>query len=209
VEQLDHAGGQVARGEQPRGVVVGLVEREQAVGQVGMVVQAAEVPGPTDALSRRKYRAVVPPNRTPAASSWVTPDGLRASFFAGTATYSACAPILVPVMPHTSSPGAKSPTPAPTSSTTPENEPPRIGRRGRDTPNARRAIGPNPAGNRAPRMRASPEVTATASTRTTTSPARAAGRGTSTTRTTSGGPYRSTTAALMSRLYHHLARDRT
>jgi hypothetical protein len=137
---------------------------------------STDVPGPTDALSREKNNAVVPPNSSPAASSWVTPDGLRASFFAGTATYSASALILIPVMPHTSSPGARSPTREPTTSTTPEKELPRIGRRGRTSPNIKRAKTPNPTGNRSTRMRTSSEVIATALTRTKTSSARGSGR---------------------------------
>ncbi len=159
------------------------------------------VPGPTVALSRRKNSAVVAPNNNPAASSSLTPNGLRAIRFAGVARYWACAPMARPVMPHTSSPGSKPCTPAPMASTSPENELPRIVRRGPKTPNASRASTPNPGGNRAPRMRESPEVMAAAFTRTRTSSGRGVGRATSAICATSGGPYLVTTAACMALLH--------
>jgi hypothetical protein len=152
-------------------------------------------PGARDALSRRKCSAVVPPKSTPAACSWLTSGGFRTARAADTARSSAWVPIFVPLMPHTSSPMARPATSDPTLSTTPEKVPPSTARRGRVTPKARRANGAKPFGKRAPRMRASPDVTAAASTRTSTSPAFGSGRGTSRTFTTSGSPYRSTTAA--------------
>ena len=63
-------------------------------------------------------------------------------------------------------------------------------------PSASRPGSAKPRGKRPPRMRASPELRVVADTRTTTWPLPATGDATSRTCTTSGGPYRSTTAAL-------------
>ena len=86
-------------------------------------------------------------------------------------------------------------TPGPTDSTTPAWTTPRTDRRGPLHPRASRPGFALPGGKRHPRIRASPELTVVARTRTTTWPLPATGSGTSRTETTSGGPYRSTTAA--------------
>jgi hypothetical protein len=98
----------------------------------------------------------------------------------GTHTYSAFEP---PLIPKTSSPGAKPLTAAPTCSTTPANSIPATGRFGRVNPVKTRA-------NQYSLLRTpqSLRVTLDERTRTSTSFSFGSGRGTSSIRSTSGGP---------------------
>ena len=86
-------------------------------------------------------------------------------------------------------------TPAPTASTTPANSHPRIVARGFARPLKKRTIHGSAA-----RKPQSVRFTVAACTRTSTSCSSIAGSSTSRIRTTSGGPYRVWTAALMSEL---------
>ncbi|VXB08081.1 hypothetical protein MICRO8M_100217 [Microbacterium sp. 8M] len=153
----------------------------------------------------------MPPNSTPAASSKETASGRRTRREPGTATSSACAPIRAPVMPQTRSPTAKAViasarlrargprpgSPAPSSTMVPAKTTPSTLFRGPRRPSASRPGRANPRGKRAPRMRASPEFTVDATTRTRPSPRRATGSATVAIRTTDAGPYLSTTPARM------------
>jgi hypothetical protein len=106
--------------------------------------------------------------------------------------YCAWAPQAVSSYPNTRSPTAKDVTAGPTAATCPANSLPRIVTRGRTSPvNTRMKNG------LAPRMPQSVRFTVVAWTLTSTSWSVADGVGTSTTRTTSGGPYRVCTAAFM------------
>ena len=122
-----------------------------------------------------------PPSTTPAASSKPSRDGLRAiTPDSRTQTYSAFAP---PLIPKTSSPAANWVTAAPASSTTPANSIPAIVRFGRTSPVSAREKKYSVL--RSPQ---SLRVTLVAWTRTSTSSACGAGRSTSLTLSTSGGP---------------------
>src|SRR6266508_4950679 len=99
-------------------------------------------------------------------------------------------------MPNTSSPTRNSVTATPTSSTTPANSMPATVRLGRRMPVKTRV-------NRYSTLRtpiASPRVMVETWTLTSTSSSFGTGRSTSATRSTSGGPYRSWTTALMGSL---------
>ena len=108
--------------------------------------------------------------------------GLRATCAAGTAAYSAYAPTALgnPTRPKTSSPTAKPSTPGPTASTTPEMSQPRM--TGGSTP--RLFISPPLR-----RVFQSTGLIPAASTRTSSSPSPASGRGTSSKRSSSGSPH--------------------
>ena len=137
-----------------------------------------------------KVSASSEPSGTAAACSNVSSAGFGAiTPLSRTVTYSAFAP---PSKPKTSSPSRNSVTAAPTSSTTPANFVPAIVRLGRRTPVMRRVNGYS-----ALRKPVSVRVTVEAWTWTSTSSSFGAGRSTSVTRVTSGGPYRSWTTALM------------
>ncbi len=127
------------------------------------------------------------PKGTDAASANGMPGGIgETAAVSAIARYSAFAPRSP--MPNTRWPGRKRETSAPTASTTPANSMPGIGWRGPTMPKASRSGSRKMASARSPRSRASPEVTVLAWTRTSTSPRRIAGGGTSSTRSTSGGP---------------------
>src|SRR2546423_2905630 len=115
--------------------------------------------------------------------------------------YSAYAPNLTPLVPKPWSPTANSSPPAPTASTSPANSLPRIRCFGRRMPEIERlmTVIAGPLRRLASRVAQSPRVTAVARTLTRTSPSFGAGRSTSSSRKTSGGPYLSYTTALMSR----------
>src|SRR5688500_4581569 len=151
------------------------------------------LPGPTCAL-RSRGRADSAPSQAAAASSNETLAGLCPTPDASRAVrYSAWAPnpsSRYARTPNTSSPTAKRVTSGPMDSTVPAYSSPRMRHFGRRQPlNARWNAGV------ALRHAQSLRLTVAARTRTRISPAAGAGRSTSPTRRTSGGPYRSWTAA--------------
>jgi hypothetical protein len=120
-------------------------------------------------LSRKKNSAVVPPNRTPAASSSVTPSGhrdqaasvrhellgVRPQAQAGHAAHPVADGDALDLRSHRLDQAREGA--------------PSTARRGRRTPKISRAGTPKPAGKRAPRIRESAEVTAADVTRTSAS----------------------------------------
>src|SRR5579871_780529 len=150
-------------------------------------------PFPTSA-GRRPIRARITPSQTAAASSKPTPAGLRASAaLSRMQTYSAWAPNVQALTPKTSSPAVNSVTAGPAASTTPASSLPRIRCRGRRSPVSRRATCGVPA-----RVSVSERLTVVARILIKTSSGRGTGRSTSSSRRTSGGPYRSQTTAFIS-----------
>ncbi len=125
------------------------------------------------------------PSQTAAASSKVMPAGLCATAaLSRTQTNSACAP--KPLTPKTSSPTSNSLTAAPTASTSPASSMPRILRLGRRQPVKYRV-----KNGFALRQPQSVRLTVVAWILTSTSSSFGTGRSTSSSRWTSGGPYRS------------------
>jgi hypothetical protein len=133
---------------------------------------------------RRPIRAKITPSQTAPASSKPTPAGLWASAALWRMqTYSAWAPNVQALTPKTSSPTANSVTAGPAASTTPASSLPRIRCRGRRSPVTRRAARGVPA-----RVSVSDRLTAVARILIRISSALGTGRGTSSIRSTSGGP---------------------
>src|SRR5450631_4502857 len=144
-----------------------------------------------------------PPYAAAVASSWLRLRGLSATHPCRRESdsimhrYSAYAPSRKPVPPYTSSPGWNLVVFGPVSSMTPEKTNPRIGWRGRVSLIMSRNGICNLAVTRADRIKMSLAVTALARIRMRTSSGLGDGRRTSQTRRTSGGPYRSQTAAFI------------
>ncbi|AXX32107.1 Flagellar hook-length control protein FliK [Actinosynnema pretiosum subsp. pretiosum] len=136
---------------------------------------SARSPARSPAVSTSAWCAVSATSGSAAACTWSTPAGLRANARAGPTTNSACAP--APrgwgSIPNTSSPGSNSVTP--TASTTPDTS--HQGTRG-----SRSTV------TGAARFFQSVGFTPAARTATSTSPIPGAGRGSSTTRSTSIPP---------------------
>src|SRR6202022_3002830 len=155
----------------------------------------------------RHVSALSAPSHIGAASSKLMPAGICAiRALTGIARYSACAPNLSPVVPKTRSPTANSVTAAPAASTSPANSVPRTRCLGRRRPETRRLSNEMA---RAPRRLASRgagsnRLSVVAWTLTRTSSSLGTGRSTSSSRRTSGGPYRSYTTALISFSVQHL-----
>src|SRR5918995_1773845 len=111
--------------------------------------------------------------------------------------YWAWQPNLNPREATTRSPGPKPVTPLATSVTRPATSKPSTDLLGFVTPMVSRTSADIPRGTRNARKRASPEFTVAARDSTSSSPALGTGIGTSLIWTTSGGPYRSQTAAFI------------
>src|SRR5918997_3114217 len=125
------------------------------------------------------------------ASANVSSTGLWASAESAATAYSAKPPLSERLSPYTSSPGTNRVTPSPTASTRPAMSEPRTGSAGARTPPMREYSG-EPR-----RVSQSLRLTDVAATWTSTWPAAGDGTGTSSTRRTSGDPYRSWTTALI------------
>src|ERR1700682_1221174 len=148
----------------------------------------------------RHVSALSAPSHIGAASSKLMPAGICAiRALTGIARYSACAPNLSPVVPKTRSPTANSVTAAPAASTSPANSVPRTRCLGRRRAATRRLSNEmaRPLRRLASRVAVSHRLTVVAWTLTRTSVSLGTGRSTSSSRRTSGGPYRSKTTALM------------
>src|SRR5918995_135120 len=151
----------------------------------------------------RHDRAMHAPSQTAAASSNVMPAGLCAKgALSRMHTYSACAP--KPVTPKTWSPTRNSVTAAPAPFTSPASSMPRILRLGRSRPVATRLM--KTSALRSPQ---SVRVTVVAWTLMRTSSAPGTGDSTSSSRSTSGEPYRSWTTALIGSIPSHRTRKPT
>src|SRR4029077_3157054 len=136
-----------------------------------------------------------------AASSKLIPAGMCAiRALAGIVRNSAGAPNLSPVVPKTRSPTANSLTAVPTPSTSPANSAPRIRGLARRMPETRRLKSEmaRPLRRLASRVAVSNRLTVVAWTLTRTSSSAGTGRSTSSSRSSSGGPYLSYTTALIS-----------
>src|SRR6185437_1151635 len=114
-----------------------------------------------------------------------------------TVTYSAWQPKPNPREATTLSPGRKWVTSLPTASTWPAISKPKMGCFGLVKPSLTRIGRLSPRGTRSALTRVSPELTVVATALTRTSPSAGTGFGTSRICTTSGGPYRSQTAAFI------------
>src|ERR1700730_10727045 len=149
----------------------------------------------------RHVSALSAPSQIGAASSKLMPAGVCAiRALAGIVRNSACAPNFSPVVPKTCSPTTNSLTAAPTASTSPANSVPRIRCLGRRMPETRRLMNEmaRPLRRLASRVAVSNRLTVVAWTLTRTSSSAGTGRWTSSSRSTSGGPYLSYTTALIS-----------
>ena len=151
---------------------------------------------------RKKVSAVVPPKHNATASTSLRFAGVwTIAPASATTAYSAWHPKSNSREATTRSPGWNRLTALPTASTRPASSTPRMGCFGLLKPSFRRIGRPNPAGTRSARTRASPELTVVARTLTNTSSSAGTGVGTSWIVTTSGGPYRSQTAAFTTGRY--------
>src|SRR5256886_3752865 len=149
----------------------------------------------------KHVRALSAPSQTGAASSKVIPAGMcTIRALSRMHMNSACAPKLSPLVPKTLSPTANSRTAAPTASTSPANSVPRTRCLGWRRPKTRRLIKlrARPLRRLASRVAQSNRLTVVAWTLTRTSSSLGTGRSTSSSRSTSGGPYLSKTTALIS-----------